>query len=90
MTVIDTLLEWVPVVANGAGVETSGRAAGGQAKVFACAAFDTVKSRDPTAMGATPEEVARALDEAGADFVGGCCGTAPAFISAIVAAAGDD
>lgn len=37
-------------------------------------AFDTGKNKDRTMMGATPEQVARAMEEAGADAVGANCG----------------
>ncbi|MCP5041005.1 MAG: hypothetical protein GY944_08230, partial [bacterium] len=39
----------------------------------------------------TPEQFAsfrKALVDAGANFLGGCCGTSPAFIRALVAAGG--
>jgi methionine synthase I (cobalamin-dependent) len=37
--------------------------------------FDSGKNKDRTMMGATPEQVARELTEAGADAVGGNCGS---------------
>ncbi|MBM3882218.1 MAG: methionine synthase [Verrucomicrobia bacterium] len=42
--------------------------------VVACAVFDAGKDKDRTMMGATPEQVARELTEAGADVVGANCG----------------
>lgn len=42
--------------------------------VVACMVFDSGKDKDRTMMGATPEQVARALTEAGADVVGANCG----------------
>lgn len=42
--------------------------------VIASFAFDSGKSKDRTMMGATPEAVARAMVEAGADAVGANCG----------------
>jgi len=43
--------------------------------VVACMVFDSGKNRDRTMMGATPEQVARELTEAGADAVGANCGS---------------
>jgi methionine synthase I (cobalamin-dependent) len=43
--------------------------------VVACMVFDTGKNRDRTMMGATPEQVARELTEAGASAVGANCGS---------------
>ena len=37
-------------------------------------AFDTGKNRDRTMTGVTPEQAARAMEEAGADAVGANCG----------------
>ncbi|MAE95751.1 MAG: methionine synthase [Deltaproteobacteria bacterium] len=42
--------------------------------VVACVAFDSGKKKDRTMMGATAEQVAEALTEAGADVVGANCG----------------
>ncbi len=42
--------------------------------VVACMVFDSGKQRDRTMMGATPEQAAEALAEAGADVVGANCG----------------
>jgi 5-methyltetrahydrofolate--homocysteine methyltransferase len=42
--------------------------------VIASFAFDSAKSKDRTMTGATPEAVARAMSEAGADAVGANCG----------------
>jgi methionine synthase I (cobalamin-dependent) len=42
--------------------------------VAACLTFDTGPQRDRTMMGATPEDGARVLAEAGADIVGANCG----------------
>lgn len=42
--------------------------------VVACMVFDSGKDHDRTMMGTTPEEAARALEEAGADCIGSNCG----------------
>lgn len=42
--------------------------------VVACMVFDAGKDKDRTMMGATPEQVAAALDAAGADVIGANCG----------------
>jgi methionine synthase I (cobalamin-dependent) len=42
--------------------------------VVACMVFDSGKNKDRTMMGATPEQAAQALSEAGADVVGANCG----------------
>ena len=42
--------------------------------VVACMVFDTGKDKDRTMMGSTPEQVAKALTEAGADVIGANCG----------------
>jgi methionine synthase I (cobalamin-dependent) len=42
--------------------------------VVACMVFDSGKDKDRTMMGNTPEQVAKALSEAGADVVGANCG----------------
>lgn len=42
--------------------------------VAGCMVFDSGKNKDRTLMGATPEQVAEALSEAGADIVGANCG----------------
>jgi methionine synthase I (cobalamin-dependent) len=42
--------------------------------VVACMVFDAGKDKDRTMMGATPEQVAKALTEAGADVIGANCG----------------
>ncbi len=42
--------------------------------VVACMVFDSGKQKDRTMMGATPEQVAEALTEAGADVIGANCG----------------
>jgi methionine synthase I (cobalamin-dependent) len=42
--------------------------------VVACAVFDAGKDKDRTMMGSTPEQVANALTEAGADVIGANCG----------------
>jgi len=46
--------------------------------VIASFAFDSGKNKDRTMMGATPERVAAAMAEAGADAVGANCGAGPA------------
>jgi methionine synthase I (cobalamin-dependent) len=48
--------------------------------VVACMVFDSGKDKDRTMMGATPEQVAQALTEAGADVVGANCGLGIAAI----------
>jgi 5-methyltetrahydrofolate--homocysteine methyltransferase len=47
--------------------------------VIASFAFDTGKNKDRTMMGATPEAVAAAMVEAGADAVGANCGVGVDF-----------
>jgi 5-methyltetrahydrofolate--homocysteine methyltransferase len=42
--------------------------------VVACMVFDSGKDKDRTMMGNTPEQVAQALTEAGADVIGANCG----------------
>lgn len=42
--------------------------------VVACMVFDAGKNKDRTMMGATPEQVAKTLTEAGADVIGANCG----------------
>lgn len=42
--------------------------------VVACMVFDAGKDKDRTMMGNTPEQVAKALTEAGADIIGANCG----------------
>jgi 5-methyltetrahydrofolate--homocysteine methyltransferase len=42
--------------------------------VVACMVFDAGKAKDRTMMGNTPEQVAKALTEAGADVIGANCG----------------
>jgi methionine synthase I (cobalamin-dependent) len=42
--------------------------------VVACMVFDSGKAKDRTMMGQTPEQVAQALTEAGADVIGANCG----------------
>lgn len=42
--------------------------------VVACMVFDAGKEKDRTMMGNTPEQVAKALTEAGADVIGANCG----------------
>lgn len=42
--------------------------------VVVCMVFDAGKEKDRTMMGATPEQVAKALTEAGADVIGANCG----------------
>ncbi len=42
--------------------------------VVACMVFDAGKDKDRTMMGATPEQVAKVLTEAGADVIGANCG----------------
>jgi methionine synthase I (cobalamin-dependent) len=42
--------------------------------VVACMVFDAGKDKDRTMMGSTPEQVAKALTEAGADVIGANCG----------------
>ena len=42
--------------------------------VIACMVFDAGKDKDRTMMGNTPEQVVRALTEAGADVIGANCG----------------
>ena len=51
---------------------TAARATG--LPVVVCMVFDAGKDKDRTMMGATPEQVARALTEAGADVIGANCG----------------
>ena len=64
------------------------RLAGAAAKatglpVIASFAFDSGKNKDRTMMGATPEVVAAAMAEAGADGVGANCGVGVEFAGAI-------
>lgn len=42
--------------------------------VVACMVYDSGKNKDRTMMGATPEQAAQALTEAGADVIGANCG----------------
>jgi methionine synthase I (cobalamin-dependent) len=42
--------------------------------VVACMVFDSGKEKDRTMMGSTPEQVARELEQAGADVIGANCG----------------
>jgi 5-methyltetrahydrofolate--homocysteine methyltransferase len=50
--------------------------------VVACMVFDSGKEKDRTMMGNTPEQVAQALTEAGADVIGANCGQGVAgFVS---------
>lgn len=42
--------------------------------VVACMVFDAGKDKDRTMMGSTPEQVAKALTQAGADVIGANCG----------------
>jgi len=42
--------------------------------VVACMVFDSGKDKDRTMMGATPEQTAKALSDAGADVIGANCG----------------
>ncbi len=42
--------------------------------VVACMVFDSGKAKDRTMMGQTPEQVAKALTDAGADVIGANCG----------------
>jgi 5-methyltetrahydrofolate--homocysteine methyltransferase len=42
--------------------------------VVACMVFDSGKDKDRTMMGNTPEQIAQALTEAGADVIGANCG----------------
>ncbi len=51
--------------------------------VVACLTFDSGKQRDRTMTGVRPGDAARMLTDAGASFIGGCCGTTPAHIRAI-------
>lgn len=51
--------------------------------VIASFAFDTGKNKDRTMMGATPEAVAEAMVEAGADGIGANCGVGVEFAVAI-------
>jgi 5-methyltetrahydrofolate--homocysteine methyltransferase len=53
--------------------------------VIASFAFDSGKKKDRTMMGATPEDVAAAMVEAGADGVGANCGVGVEFAAAICA-----
>jgi methionine synthase I (cobalamin-dependent) len=53
--------------------------------VIASFAFDSGKNKDRTMMGATPEDVAAAMVEAGADAVGANCGVGIEFAAAICA-----
>jgi methionine synthase I (cobalamin-dependent) len=46
-------------------------------------AFDTGKNKDRTMMGATPEAVARAMVEAGADAVAANCGVGMEYVASI-------
>ncbi len=48
-------------------------------------AFDSGKNKDRTMMGATPEDVAAAMAEAGADAVGANCGVGIEFAAAVCA-----
>jgi methionine synthase I (cobalamin-dependent) len=51
--------------------------------VVACMVFDSGKEKDRTMMGNTPEQVAKALSEAGADVIGANCGQGIAGFAAI-------
>jgi 5-methyltetrahydrofolate--homocysteine methyltransferase len=51
--------------------------------VVACMVFDAGKDKDRTMMGNTPEQVAAALTEAGADVIGSNCGQGIAGFAAI-------
>jgi methionine synthase I (cobalamin-dependent) len=51
--------------------------------VVACMVFDSGRDKDRTMMGHTPEQVARALAEAGVDVVGANCGQGVAGFVAI-------
>jgi methionine synthase I (cobalamin-dependent) len=51
--------------------------------VVACMVFDSGKDKDRTMMGATPEQAAKALSEAGADVIGANCGQGIAGFVAI-------
>jgi 5-methyltetrahydrofolate--homocysteine methyltransferase len=51
--------------------------------VIASFAFDTGKNKDRTMMGTTPEQVARAVAEEGADAVGANCGAGPESFAGI-------
>ncbi len=53
--------------------------------VIASFAFDSGKNKDRTMMGATPEDVAAAMVEAGADAVGANCGVGIEFAAVICA-----
>lgn len=53
--------------------------------VIASFAFDSGKNKDRTMMGATPEDVAAAMVEAGADAVGANCGVGIEFAAVIFA-----
>jgi methionine synthase I (cobalamin-dependent) len=53
--------------------------------VIASFAFDSGKNKDRTMMGVTPEDVAAAMVEAGADAVGANCGVGIEFAAAICA-----
>jgi methionine synthase I (cobalamin-dependent) len=53
--------------------------------VIASFAFDSGKNKDRTMMGATPEDVAAAMVEAGADAVGANCGVGIEFAALICA-----
>ena len=53
--------------------------------VIASFAFDSGKNKDRTMMGATPEDVAAAMVEAGADAVGANCGVGIEFAAVVCA-----
>jgi len=53
--------------------------------VVACVVFGSGRDGDRTLMGATPEQAAQALVEAGADVIGSNCGVGPASMRGIAA-----
>lgn len=75
--VIETMSDLVEAKAAVAAAKATGL------PVVACAVFDTGKDKDRTMTGATPEEVARQLTEAGADVIGANCGQGPEAYVAI-------
>lgn len=66
--VIETMADLVEAKAALAAAQATGL------PVVACMVFDAGKEKDRTMMGATPEQAARELTEAGADAIGANCG----------------
>ena len=66
--VVETMSDLAEAKLAIAGARTTGL------PVVACMVFDSGKNKDRTMMGATPEQAAQALGEAGADVIGANCG----------------